>query len=196
MNGRYGLYRRVPRWDIGVEALRNGGFSAENGGRPLGRVGRRLCLLLVGLTSAVTGCTRRTQRRNLRLFSGDEKTVDVYEDFPRYIQEPDIAAQAVSPTDEGIAPITESGDLASLDWRGVEQTDEDRRPDGNSPTTYTRSPFLPRCALDEAVQLARPRPSGVSGVESLVGTAHGRVGGDRLVEPRLRAAPQAHLPAF
>jgi hypothetical protein len=32
MKGRYGLYRRVPRWDIWVEALRNAGFSAANGG--------------------------------------------------------------------------------------------------------------------------------------------------------------------
>lgn len=82
------------------------------------------------------------QEGKVRLLSGEEKTLEVYEDFPRFMQELDITAQVVTPTDQGITPIIESGDMAGLDWRGVEQTDEDWRPEGNSPTTYTRSRFF------------------------------------------------------
>lgn len=82
------------------------------------------------------------QEGKVRLFSGAEQTVDLYEDFPRYLEELDITAQAETPTDEGIEPIIDSGDMAGLDWRGVEQTDEDWRPEGNSPPTYTRSRFF------------------------------------------------------
>ncbi len=82
------------------------------------------------------------QEGKVRLFSGAEKTVDLYEDFPRYLQELDITSESETPTDEGIEPIIQSGDMAGLDWRGVEQTDEDWRPEGNSPPTYTRSRFF------------------------------------------------------
>ena len=77
----------------------------------------------------------------VRLLSGAEKTVDLYEDFPRYMQEMDITAQVVTPTDQGITPVTTSGDMATLDWRGVHQVEEDWRPEGNFPLTYTRSRF-------------------------------------------------------
>jgi hypothetical protein len=79
------------------------------------------------------------QDGEVRLFSGAAKTVDLYEDYPRFLQELDITAQVVTPTDEGIAPLLTTGDMASLDWHGVHQTDEDWRPDGNTPPTYTRT---------------------------------------------------------
>ncbi len=77
----------------------------------------------------------------VRLLSGAKKTVDLYEDFARYMQEMDITAQVETTTDQGIAPVTRSGDMATLDWRGVHQTDEDWRPEGSVPETYTRSRF-------------------------------------------------------
>lgn len=76
---------------------------------------------------APVGLSLWWQDGKVRLFSGQEKVVDLYEDFSRYIQELDITAEAVSPTDEGITPLINSGDMSGLDWRGVEQTDEDRR---------------------------------------------------------------------
>ncbi len=75
----------------------------------------------------------------VRLLSGAVKTVDLYGDFERYIQELDITAQVVTATDRGIDPLLESGDMASLDWRGVAMTDEDWRPEGNPEGTYTRT---------------------------------------------------------
>lgn len=77
----------------------------------------------------------------VRLLSGAEKTVDLYENFPRYMQEIDITSQVTTTTDQGIDPIKNSGDMARLDWRGVVQTDIDWRPEGNVPETYTRSRF-------------------------------------------------------
>lgn len=77
----------------------------------------------------------------VRKLSGEEKTVDIYGDFPRYMQEIDITAQVVTSTDQGINPLKTTGDMAGLDWRGVEQTDIDWRPEGQIPETYTRSRF-------------------------------------------------------
>ena len=75
----------------------------------------------------------------VRLQSGAVKTVDLYEDMPRFLQELDITAQVVTPIDQGIAQLETTGDMAGLDWRGIHQTDEDWRPEGSSPTTYTRT---------------------------------------------------------
>jgi hypothetical protein len=57
----------------------------------------------------------------------------------RYLQELDIVANVSTPTDEGIAPLTKSGDLARVDWRGISFVEEDWRqaPDG----TFTRQRF-------------------------------------------------------
>jgi len=90
-------------------------------------------------SAAPVGLSLWWQEGEVRLMSGAVKTLDLYEDFPRYIQEMDITAQAVTATDQGISPVMTGGDMASLDWRGVHQTDEDWRPEGNSPTTYTRT---------------------------------------------------------
>jgi hypothetical protein len=57
----------------------------------------------------------------------------------RYIQELDIVASVNTATDQGIAPVEHTGDLAGLDWRGVAFVEEDWRqaPDG----TFTRQRF-------------------------------------------------------
>ena len=93
------------------------------------------------LTGAPVGLSLWWADGEVRLQSGAVKTVDLYEDFPRFLHELDITAQAVTTTDQGIDPIINSGDMADHDWRGVTLDDEDWRPEGNSPTTYTRSRF-------------------------------------------------------
>lgn len=78
----------------------------------------------------------------VRYRNGTKKTVDLYENYPRYIDELDITATIVTATDQGIEPLKHSGDMASLDWRGVQQVDEDWRPEAmTDPPTYTRSRF-------------------------------------------------------
>lgn len=91
------------------------------------------------LAAAPVGLSLWWADGEVRLMSGAVKTVDLYEDPPRYLQELDLSAQAITPVDQGIDPVRTGGDLAGLDWRGVEQTDEDWRPEGNFPTTYTRT---------------------------------------------------------
>lgn len=46
----------------------------------------------------------------------------------RYIQELDIVASVTTPTDEGVARLATSGDLADLDWSGITFAEEDWRP--------------------------------------------------------------------
>jgi len=79
------------------------------------------------------------QDGEVRLMSGAVKTVDLYEDAPRYLQELDVSAQVITPTDQGIDRLRTTGDMAGLDWHGVHMTDEDWRPEGNQPATYTRT---------------------------------------------------------
>jgi hypothetical protein len=58
---------------------------------------------------------------------------------PRYVQELDILATVTTSSDQGITPVTVSGDLAGLDWTGIAFVEEDWRqaPDG----TFTRQRF-------------------------------------------------------
>ena len=78
----------------------------------------------------------------VRFRDESKKTVDLYENFPRYIDELDITATVVTATDQGIEPLKHSGDMASLDWRGIQLVDEDWRPEAmTDPPTYTRSRF-------------------------------------------------------
>jgi hypothetical protein len=56
------------------------------------------------------------------------RTVTLYEDFPRYLHELDISVSIDTLTDEGITPVMEQGDLAGLDWSGVEHVETDWRP--------------------------------------------------------------------
>ena len=78
----------------------------------------------------------------VRKEDGTPKTLTIYGDDERYVQELDITASIDTTTDQGITPVTQSGDLSRLDWRGVELVDEDWRPElGSFPRTYTRSRF-------------------------------------------------------
>jgi hypothetical protein len=82
------------------------------------------------------------QDGDVRMQSGAPKTVDLYEDFPRYVQEIDLTAHVDTATDQGLDPIFHAGDMKDLDWTGVHQVDEDYRPElGTNPPTYTRSRF-------------------------------------------------------
>src|SRR5262245_13279104 len=58
---------------------------------------------------------------------------------PRYLQELDIVATITTDTDQGVAPLAASGDLADLDWRGVAFVEEDWRPAPDG--TFTRQRF-------------------------------------------------------
>jgi hypothetical protein len=58
---------------------------------------------------------------------------------PRYLQELDIVATVTTPSDQGIAPLHHTGDLATLDWTGVAFVEEDWRPAADG--TFTRQRF-------------------------------------------------------
>jgi hypothetical protein len=76
----------------------------------------------------------------VRYEDGSPKTVTLYEELPRYIDELDITAKVETTTDQGIQPVIDQGDLSGLDWSGVHQVDEDWRPDlANG--GFTRSRF-------------------------------------------------------
>ncbi|HJL15384.1 MAG TPA: hypothetical protein RMH99_07010 [Sandaracinaceae bacterium LLY-WYZ-13_1] len=80
------------------------------------------------------------QEGEVRLEDGTPKTVTLYENFPRFVEELDITAAIETETDEGIQPLIDSGDLSGLDWTGVEHVDTDWRPDPAT-GTFTRSRF-------------------------------------------------------
>jgi hypothetical protein len=58
---------------------------------------------------------------------------------PRYLQEIDLVASVPSQEDQGIQPLLDHGELASLDWSGVKMVDEDWRPAGDG--TFIRQRF-------------------------------------------------------
>jgi hypothetical protein len=125
---------------LSVVSLSAGCTAAEAPSTPMPEVGT-VTETLSGPATPPVGLSLWWENGEVRLLSGAVKTVDLYEDFPRFIQELDITAQVVTPTDEGIQPVISSGDMSNLDWRGIQQTDEDWRPEGNVPLTYTRSRF-------------------------------------------------------
>lgn len=58
----------------------------------------------------------------------------------RFLQEVDIMASVTTPNDEGIGPVTQTGDMAQLDWRGLQEVETDWRPAGDG--TWTRQRFF------------------------------------------------------
>jgi len=74
----------------------------------------------VARTQPAVGLSLWFENGAVRLFSGAEKTVDLYEDFPRYVQELDITAQVDTTTDQGVQPLLTTGDMKTLDWRGLQ----------------------------------------------------------------------------
>ena len=75
----------------------------------------------------------------VRFEDGTPRTVTLYSNAPRFAHEIDITASIETTTDEGIDPIMMSGDLADLDWTGVELVEEDYRPEFTG--GFTRSRF-------------------------------------------------------
>lgn len=59
-------------------------------------------------------------------------------DAPRYLQEIDITAAVTTSTDEGINPLIQSSEFASLDWSGVTMVEEDWRSSGDGKFTRQR----------------------------------------------------------
>jgi hypothetical protein len=82
---------------------------------------------------------KHTRGLSLHVDDGVGKPVQILGNDWRYVDELDIVAVAHTETDEGIAPLSESGDLANLDWSGVMMVDEEWRPDGQG--TFTRQRF-------------------------------------------------------
>lgn len=56
----------------------------------------------------------------------------------RHLQELDITASVTTTTDQGITPVTQSGELSTLDWRGVQQVEETWTPSLDGTFTRTR----------------------------------------------------------
>ncbi len=67
---------------------------------------------------------------------------------PRYLQEIDLVATVPGADDRGLQPLLESGELASLDWSGVEKVEEDWRPAGDG--TFIRQRFYRHARWMEA----------------------------------------------
>lgn len=134
---------------------------------------------LFGLPSGPSpvGLSMWFENGQVRLENGDPKTVTLYGDARRYVHELDITSQFDSTTDLGLQPIIESGDMARLDWRGLELVDEDWRPElGSDPKTYTRTRFYRNAKWMDRPSVflitpldARGRPVGLPIVE-LVGS--------------------------
>lgn len=93
----------------------------------------------LGAGAAPVGLSLWWQDGAVRNEAGEARPVDLYEDFRRYVQELDITASVVTGDDRGIEPLKETGDMAGLDWTGVEFVEEDWRPDFEG--TFTRSRF-------------------------------------------------------
>lgn len=82
-------------------------------------------------------------------------------DAPRYLQEIDLMATAPTPDDRGIQPLIASGELASLDWSGVEMVEEDWRPAGDG--TFIRQRFYRKARWMERPSVFRVVPTDDAG---------------------------------
>ncbi len=79
------------------------------------------------------------QDGEVRREDGQPRPLELYENFPRYVQELDLSAKVTTSDDRGIEPLALEGDMAGLDWTGAELIEEDWRPDFEG--TFTRSRF-------------------------------------------------------
>lgn len=78
---------------------------------------------------------------SLRIEEGVSEQVEIIGSSPRYIDELDIVATAVTADDQGIDPVIDGGDLSNLNWSGVTYDDEEWRPAGDGSGTFTRQRF-------------------------------------------------------
>src|SRR3954468_2653447 len=85
---------------------------------------------------------------------------------PRYLQEIDVTASVTTSTDQGLTPLTTSGELASLDWTGVTQVEEEWFPQADG--TFTRERYYRNARWMEEPsgfvllpETAAPQPVGV-----------------------------------
>lgn len=93
------------------------------------------CLILAG-----QGGPQAPVGLSLFFQNGTMPAIQLVGDHPRFAQEMDIVATSLpSKVDRGIDPVKESGDLADLDWSGVELVDELWRP--NVDGTFMRQRF-------------------------------------------------------
>ncbi|MGH7896492.1 MAG: hypothetical protein ACREQQ_00950 [Candidatus Binatia bacterium] len=96
-------------------------------------------LTLFILFLAVTARAGEPVGLSLLFQNGAAAPLRLVDDPPRHLQELDIVATVASETDRGIDPVIEGGDLAGLDWTGVEMVEEDWRSPGDG--TWTRQRF-------------------------------------------------------
>ncbi len=91
----------------------------------------------ISLTSSEAHATDR-RGLSLRVDNGAAPELHVFGIAKRYVQELDLIATAATPDDQGIDPVIEDGDFANLDWDGIEEVDEEWRPDGAGGFTRQR----------------------------------------------------------
>lgn len=80
---------------------------------------------------------------------------------PRYLQEIDLVATVPTADDQGIQPLIDNGELASLDWTGVEMVEEDWRPAGDG--TFIRQRFYRKARWMERSSLFLVTPTDEAG---------------------------------
>ncbi len=83
----------------------------------------------------------------VRYEDGSPRSITLYGEHQRYMHELDVTATVRTDTDQGISPLIHSGDFAALDWSGVEEVDEDWRPEFTG--GFTRSRFYRNAAWME-----------------------------------------------
>jgi hypothetical protein len=97
----------------------------------------------------------------VRFEDGGVRVVTLYGNAPRFVEELDLSATVVTEVDRGVAPLAESGDFAGLDWSGVQQVDEDWRPEFTG--GFTRSRFYRGAAWMERPSVFRLQPKDARG---------------------------------
>jgi predicted CXXCH cytochrome family protein len=82
-------------------------------------------------------------------------------DAPRYLREIDLVATVPTASDQGIQPLIDGSELASLDWTGVEMVEEDWRPAGDG--TFIRQRFYRKARWMEQPSLFLVTPTDDAG---------------------------------
>lgn len=123
------------------------------------------CFLLVGalVQQGQSASAPSTQPVGLSLLfqNGAMPPLTLVGDAPRYLQEIDLVATVPTSGDQGIQPLLESSELASLDWTGVEMVEEDWRPAGDG--TFIRQRFYRNARWMEQPSLFLVTPTNDAG---------------------------------